>query len=185
MKRDILQKLYWPILKNFMYNKYMQKIQVAIILICEIPKNLEHMRNKNNVNKNIPPHITMAYLKKEVNYDKIEQELSKFKTINIKFDEICSSDTKVSLLPSSESGINKLCDKIKDYMERKPLNGYHLTVASSKGKWDLYKSEEICKKIDGEIKLPLEVKISDIWILKKEKGRKKVWSVFKKIKLKT
>lgn len=158
--------------ENFIY---------SIILVCEIPKYLEELRIKNNIKQNIPPYITMAYLKNNIDDNKLENILKKLKIMNIKCDDICSLNNKINLMPSSETEIKKMCDKIKLYIDRLPSNDYHLNIANFKGKWDLYKNEEYYKKISDNIKLPIDIKITEMWLLKKNKKR---WMICNKIKLK-
>jgi len=154
-------------------------IQYILMLICPLPKPIESLRKTNT---NLPAHINIAYLKSNIDELKLATELSKVHPFDVKLDEVGADSNRVSITISRITPINLIITRIKDSIERKPQNSYSLTLINSKSTWTVYESESICKKLTDTIKLPVDVTINEIWLMKRED--KKTWNVAQKIKLK-
>lgn len=156
-------------------------IQYIVMLICTLPKQIDSLkRNKSS----LPPHINIAYLKSSIDENEVEKKLSNISAFDVKLDEVMCDPSKLSIAVSRVTNINKICDKLKDSIERKPQNYYHLSLINSKTKWTTYECENMCKKINESIKLPVDIMVTDIWLMKKDTNKKNVWIMAKKIKLK-
>lgn len=147
-------------------------MQTAILLITNIPSSVRNLRNDLDSYKKIPTHITMAYLKSESNLAEVMSSLKSMKRFQITFDDIsCDKDHLALLLDTrSDDRIEGIMDKIKKHVDRKPKNGYHMSIAYSKKSWDLYKSEDIHNMATKKFDLPVDVTAKEIWIVQKTKN---------------
>jgi len=162
-------------------------MQTALLLLCDIPRTIQNIRKDIDSFKKIPTHITLAYLKNDYDESDVIKILEKVKRFDITLNDISCDKDHAALYPNSKSTteLNSIASKIKKYIDKQPSNGYHLSIAYSKDKWNVYQSEDICTQINNKIDLPIDVRIKEMWIIKKDTERKGEWFKISAIKLKS
>src|SRR5690606_459462 len=86
-----------------------------IVLICDIPKQIENIIIKNNISTLV--HIYLATIKKDIDNLKLIEKLSTIKSFTIKLDEVSTSNNIIYLNPINKTNINNILKKIKKYIE--------------------------------------------------------------------
>ena len=146
-------------------------MQSALLLFCEVPYIIKNIRKKYD-KRNLPAHITLAYLI-DNNDKKLISVLEKQKKFKIILNNYIIDDGLVALKIDNINKINNIIKKIKVFVDKLPKSGFHLTLLYKK------KDKKINKKIKNDIlsniKLPIEIEINKIWLMKRNKNISKDW----------
>lgn len=148
-------------------------MQTAVLLLCDISRTIQNLRKEIDSYKKIPSHITLAYLQADYDEAEVNAILGKIKRFDITLNDIACDKNHLALYPNGRSTneLDSVLNKLDKYVERKP-DTYHLSIAYSKNKWDVFESEDICTQVNKKIDLPIDVRIKEIWLIKKDKERK-------------
>ena len=145
-------------------------MQSALLLYCRVPSIIKKIRSEYD-DHNLPAHITLTYLINN-DYKKILPILEKQKKFKIILDKVIISDDIIALKMSDTSKINNLIEKINNSVDKLPKSGFHLSLAyKRKCKLDNVIKDEIISKI----KLPIEINIEKIWLMKRNKCLGQDW----------
>ena len=82
----------------------------------------------------------------------------------------------------NNKNVNIIAESIKEYIEKYPKSGFHMSLAYRRGKKKINK--KIYKEIEKNINIPIEITINKIWIMKRNKSIGKDWYRSKTIFLK-
>ena len=145
-------------------------MQSALILYCQVPNIIKKIRSEYD-DHNLPAHITLTYLINN-DYKKILAILEKQKKFKVILDKVIIDDNIIALKMSDTSKINNLIEKINNFDNKLPKSGFHLSLAYKRK----YKLDNVIKdEIISKIKLPIEVNIEKIWLMKRNKSLGQDW----------
>lgn len=154
----------------------------ALFLYCNVSKNIESIRKKCDDHKSFPAHITLCYLKSNIDEQSLINKLKKIKKFEISLDKVDIQDDLISLKPNDTSSIDNIIKNIKEDILKLPKSGFHLSLVYKRGSKKIKKS--IIKEVVPLINLPEVSKINKIWLLKRNKSIGKDWYRSKTIFLK-
>lgn len=131
-------------------------MQYALLAIMDVPEIIKQFRSKYDSHKQIPAHVTLGYLKTDINQ-------YKFNIKEIEFDTIKCVDDLIALVPRKQEIIHKKLTNIDKYIKKYPKSGFHLTLAYEKGGINDY--SKVCEEIKTEITLPIILKVKEYWLM--------------------
>ena len=80
----------------------------ALFLYCNVSKNIKSIRKKCDDHKSFPAHITLCYLKSNIDEQSLINKLKKIKKFEISLDKIDIQDDLISLKPNDTSSIDNI-----------------------------------------------------------------------------
>ena len=155
-------------------------MQSALLFYCKVPDNIKNIRKEYDKHINLPAHITLGYLKADYDEDKLIKKLKKFKKIKLELNKLYSMSDLIAFSVNNKN-INIIAKSIREYIEKYPKSGFHMSLAYKR---DKKINKKVYKKIEKNINIPTEIIINKIWIMKRNKSIGKDWYRSKTIFLK-
>lgn len=134
-------------------------MEYGIMLCLKLDDKLQKYQSNNLI---FPVHLTLGYMKiDDDNKEFVFSELKKLCNKKIKISNYKYSTQKLSLLPHKK--FLKIFSKYSKFIVGIPRGGFHITLSINK--------KISVRQFKKDIKLPMEIEIDKIWVMRKTKDK--------------